>query len=270
MSGNKRPMPAAVQFSQRLYQEKLARARAVKRPGLTPYSETIDPRTGEPFPSSDLASKNKRINAWLKSNDKDYWVQHFAVQVDRPTPETKVSGNAGPSTQRAISKDPKRVEGVVRRYWEVIPGKTRMDEIFGAPVEGKEAPLAAELEFSKFSCEKLISRILIEIIVDCKVTDEIVGHVAVVETESTDQPITDGLIFGTRYGSAELTSGRKFFELSVSDGATLESALFGKRVIVKRKTDRQQVFLRRWVEYIVQCTHPEFSTGKVVKLAHLD
>ncbi|ARH56472.1 coat protein [Black currant leaf chlorosis associated virus] len=271
MSGNKKQMPASVQFQQTLYQQKLARARVVKRPGLLAYNEVTNPATGEPFAGVDLASKMKRLNAWLKSNDKDYWDQHFAVQANRPAAKVvrkSPQGAPGPSTSSTTRVLP---EGeVVRKYWEVIPGKTRMDEVFGKPTDDGEVSYFAELDFSKFSLEKPISQIVLEILVDCKTTDEIVGHVAVVEVDSTDQTISDGLIFGSRYGSAELTSGRKFLKLSVPEGSTLESATCGKRVIVKRKTCDQQVFLRRWVEYTVQCTNPEFSTGKVVKLAHLD
>ncbi|CZS63620.1 Coat protein [Privet leaf blotch-associated virus] len=266
---SKKTMPPSVQYQQSLYQQKLARARSVRRPGLVAYSESVNPITGEQFTSNDIASKMKRLNAWLKSNDRDFWDQHFAVQASRPAKATVGSTSRPQPVQSRAQSSTLLVQDTSRKYWEALPSKSRMSEIFAVPSEDDAPSMTAAITFGGFDQAKVISSIVLEVLVDCKSTDEIVGHLAVVENDPTDQTITDGLIFGLRYGSTELTSGRRFLKLSVEAGANLGSALAGKRIILKRSSASQQIFLRKWVEYTVVYTAPEFVTGQVMNLAHL-
>jgi len=258
MSG-KKAMPPAQQHQYLLYNAKIKRAKQVRIEGVLPFSETKNPTTGEVFTKLDIASKMKRVNAYLKSHDRDYWNAHFSVQENRPSKTV----SAGPSS----SEDPpKREAGKSVTYWEVFPSRSRMTEVFsGDQVNANHI----QIGFDSFDQNKEVSKIYLEICVDGDTSDFIVGQIAVLDVDTEDTAITDGVFFGSGR-TGELVTGRRFFRVDVSPGSTLRSIFDGRQIVIRRKLVDRPILLRRWVEYKIPQSAPDVRTVMVVGLATLD
>jgi len=259
MSSGKKAMPPAQQHQYSLYNAKIKRARQVKLDGVPAFSETKNPTTGEVFTKVDIAAKMRRVNAYLKSHDREYWDSHFSVQENRPSKKAV----AGPSVPK---ERPPKEAGKSVTYWEVYPSQTRMTEVFSGD---QTESYHVQVGFDHFDQTKEISKIYLEICVDGDTADAIVGHVAVLDMDAEDTTITDGVFFGSGR-TCELVTGRRFFRVDVSPGSTLKSTLERRQIVIKRKSVNQPILLRRWVEYTIPQSAPDLRTVTVVGLASLE
>jgi len=259
MSG-KKAMPPAQQHQYSLYNAKIKRAKQVRLEGVLPFSEVKNPTTGEAFTKVDIASKMKRVNAYLKSYDRDYWNAHFSVQ-EKKQPKVAL---AAPSSSSESS--PRREVNKSVTYWEVFPSHTRMTEVFsGDQVSANHI----QIGFDSFDHNKEVSKVYLEICVDGDTADSIVGQIAVLDIDTEGTAITDGVFFGSGR-TGELVTGRRFFRVDMAPGSTLRSAFEGRQIVIRRKSVGQPILLRRWVEYKIPQSAPDVRTVMVVGLATLD
>lgn len=247
-------MPELVKAQLESYSKKLRRAGKVSAqkqkldPSFAAFSEKVNPLTGQPHADMSMSAKVRRINNWLKVNDRDHWNTNFRV-VNDATAKPSSSGTKVPKKKSGGTTTVKDTSSKEVSYWVCVPEQSKI-EIFKEE-HARETPPIVEVDFSALKPskegDKLLS-IMLEIdFIGGNLSDK--GRATLLRK---GVPLEVGNFLGGTFTSTNLVAGVNKVTIRAKDGSitTIDDLLKDLMVCIYRVDDTSNVFIRKWANYV--------------------